>query len=173
SRDVDRHVAGRSLQVLKEDAGLGAAAAAVLDQQALSAQSSRHFGAGRTHDAHLSSRWVILVERGDLLKQLGTTLVVQQLARQLLLGTVQSTNHLVERSCRLGCEVVERDAVHASCATRSPENCQRASGGKKFRYVGRMWERGVAHEPPRSTYWLHMNLPLYSPRAPGAVRNPG
>src|SRR5271169_1273553 len=24
----------------------------------------------------------------------------------------------------------------------------------------------VAHEPPRRTYWLHMNLPLYSPSAP-------
>ena len=29
-----------------------------------------------------------------------------------------------------------------------------------------MWEREVAHEPPRRTYWLHMNLPLYSPTAP-------
>src|SRR5215831_15208828 len=34
-----------------------------------------------------------------------------------------------------------------------------------------VWE--VAHEPPRSTYWLHMNLPLYSPNAPGATRKPG
>ena len=33
--------------------------------------------------------------------------------------------------------------------------------------------RGVAQEPPRSTYWLHMNLPLYSPTAPAAGRKPG
>ena len=58
-------------------------------------------------------------------------------------------------------------------ARRTPENCQRASGGKKLRYVARMCERGVAHEPPRSTYWLHMNLPLYSPTAPAAGAKPG
>ena len=32
---------------------------------------------------------------------------------------------------------------------------------------------GVAQEPPRSTIWLHMNLPLYSPTAPAAGRKPG
>ena len=57
-------------------------------------------------------------------------------------------------------------AAAAHRASRTPENCHRASGGKKLRYVGRMWLDGVAHEPPRSTYWLHMNLPLYSPSAP-------
>ena len=34
-------------------------------------------------------------------------------------------------------------------------------------------ERGVTQEPPRSTNWLHMNFPLYSPTAPSAGRNPG
>jgi hypothetical protein len=55
-------------------------------------------------------------------------------------------------------------------ARRRPENCQRASGGKKLRYVARMWLAGVAQEPPRSTYWPDMNLPLYSPTAPSAGR---
>ena len=32
---------------------------------------------------------------------------------------------------------------------------------------------GEAQEPPRSTYWLTMNLPLYSPTAPAAGRKPG
>ena len=36
--------------------------------------------------------------------------------------------------------------------------------------VARMCDAGVAQEPPRSTYWLHMNLPLYSPTAPAAGR---
>ena len=44
-----------------------------------------------------------------------------------------------------------------------PENCHEASGWKKFRYVGRMWFCDVAHDPPRSTNWFTMNLPLYSP----------
>ena len=34
-------------------------------------------------------------------------------------------------------------------------------------------ERGVAQLPPRSTYCAHMNLPLYSPTAPGSGANPG
>ena len=48
-----------------------------------------------------------------------------------------------------------------------------APAGKKLRYVGRTWPGGEAQEPPRSTYWLTMNLPLYSPTAPSAVRKPG
>ena len=57
---------------------------------------------------------------------------------------------------------------HVHFARRSPAICQRACGGKKLRYVARTCERGVKHEPPRSTIWLHMNLPLYSPSAPGS-----
>ena len=59
------------------------------------------------------------------------------------------------------------DTHATSCAKRIPVNCQRASGGKKLRYVRRAWVRGVAQEAPRRTIWLHMNLPLYSPSAPG------
>ena len=36
-----------------------------------------------------------------------------------------------------------------------------------------MCDAGVAHEPPRSTSWLHMNFALYSPSAPAAGRDPG
>ena len=39
-----------------------------------------------------------------------------------------------------------------SFARRSPVNCQRELAGKKLRYVARMCESEVAHEPPRSTY---------------------
>src|ERR1700678_1441644 len=60
-----------------------------------------------------------------------------------------------------------------SRANRSPLKAQRAPGGKKLRYVGRTWPAGVAQHPPRRTYWLTMNLPLYSPTAPGAVTKPG
>ena len=51
--------------------------------------------------------------------------------------------------------------------------CHLASGGKKFLYVFLMCDSEVAQEPPLRTYWLHMNLPLYSPSAPGSVLNPG
>ena len=42
--------------------------------------------------------------------------------------------------------------------------------GRSCGSVGRTCRRGVTHEPPRSTNWLHMNLPLYSPSAPAAGR---
>ena len=70
-----------------------------------------------------------------------------------------------------GCE--GRPDAQASVASRRPLNAQRAAGGKKLRYVGRVWPAGVTQDPPRSTIWLHMNLPLYSPMAPGGGRNPG
>src|ERR1700691_5916439 len=60
-----------------------------------------------------------------------------------------------------------------SRASRSPLKAQRAPGGKKLRYVGRVCPAGVAQHPPRRTYWLTMNFPLYSPTAPGAARKPG
>ena len=49
-------------------------------------------------------------------------------------------------------------------ARRAERNCGRSRGCAS---------RGVAHEPPRSTYWPHMNLPLYSPTAPAAAGSPG
>ena len=61
-------------------------------------------------------------------------------------------------------------SYYASCARRRPVNCQRLAGGKKLRYVARMCDAGVAQEPPRSTIWPDMNLPLYSPMAPGPAR---
>ena len=35
-----------------------------------------------------------------------------------------------------------------------------------------MWPGGVTQQPPRSTYWFTMNLPLYSPTAPGRGPEP-
>ena len=61
-----------------------------------------------------------------------------------------------------------KDGVLA--ARRRPENCQRVPGGKKLRYVARIWVAGVTQEPPRRTICEDMNLPLYSPSAPGSGR---
>ncbi len=40
-----------------------------------------------------------------------------------------------------------------------PVNCQRVRGGKKLRYVGRMCDRDVAHDPPR-TRWQFTGIRL-------------
>ena len=52
-------------------------------------------------------------------------------------------------------------------------SAQRACGGKKLRYVARAWPGGVNTLEPRSTICPDMNLPLYSPTAPGAGAKPG
>jgi len=41
---------------------------------------------------------------------------------------------------------------HNVLAHRKPEAIQRSLGWKKFRYVERILARGVANEPPRSTF---------------------
>jgi hypothetical protein len=57
---------------------------------------------------------------------------------------------------------------------RAPDKYMPQFGGYcKLRYVARMRSRGVAQEPPRNTYRLIMNLPLYSPTAPAQGRKPG
>ena len=35
------------------------------------------------------------------------------------------------------------------------------------------WPGGVAQDPPFSTFWPDINLPLYSPPAPSVALNPG
>src|SRR5690349_8376917 len=77
-------------------------------------------------------------------------------------------------SVAAGFDIDQRAGQHEpSFARRRPENCQRAAGGKKLRYVGRAWPAGVARLLPRSTNWPTMNLPLYSPTAPASGRKPG
>ena len=73
----------------------------------------------------------------------------------------------------LGCVRGRQLVARIQRAKRSPEYAHRACGGKKFRYVRRQWPGEVADEPPRSTCWFTMNLPLYSPTAPSAMVNPG
>ncbi len=58
-------------------------------------------------------------------------------------------------------------------ASRTPDIAHREPGGKKLRYDARAWPGGVSAQPPRSTIWLDMNLPLYSPIAPSAGWKPG
>lgn len=54
-------------------------------------------------------------------------------------------------------------------ASLIPVNCHLNFAWKKLRYVFRKCDLDVAQDPPLSTYWLHINLPLYSPSAPGNV----
>src|SRR5205823_10028044 len=117
----------------------------------------------------------------DLVEQQAAALVVEPDGRQgLLLGQETVPDVGLER----GAPRVRRDVdidghrrSHGSSrvqsrANRTPVNGHREPGGKKLRYVARVWPAGVAQPPPRRTCWLTMHLPLYSPTAPAAGRKP-
>src|SRR5436309_12978976 len=76
------------------------------------------------------------------------------------------------RPRRASCSI-ELMTGHASFARRTPAYIHRLAGGKKLRYVARVWPRGVIRAPPRNVICPLMNLPLYSPTAPAAGWNRG
>ena len=67
--------------------------------------------------------------------------------------------------------------VSASVHARIPRQPQAAElparcGREEVAVAARTCPAGVTQEPPRSTYWLAMNLPLYSPTAPALPPGP-
>ena len=110
----------------------------------------------RPQDRQLGPGEIILVELADLVEERGADLIVKILARDFLLRTPEAMDHVLHElpAPRDRLVVAGNRGMgwcHSSFASRIPVNCQRDSGGKKFRYVARMWVAGVAHEPPRST----------------------
>ncbi len=137
---VDGHVRRRGEQMIEQRAGLGAAAAAVLDEDATGADEPRHLRRGRGHDGVLGARGIVLLKAGDPLEQRGAALVVEQPAREPLLLLTQPFEHLRPQLVELrgmGRLDGRGPGVHRwgypSFARRIPVNCQRLSGGKKFR----------------------------------------
>ena len=122
----------------------------------------------------LGARRVVRVELGDLVEQFGAARIVEILARQRLGPAAEPGEHVApKRSGRCGRK--EGSAFdHVLLASRMPAELPAGLGGKEVA-VRRsdVALAGVTHEPPRSTIWLHMNLPLYSPKSPATGRSPG
>src|SRR5436309_3453797 len=139
ARNVDGHVAGRFAQLVEQESGLEAAAAAILDEETTRPQQFSHLCRVPFHDAKLGACWIILVQLRDLFEQGRANLVVKVLARQFLLCGTQATDYVVSELPRIRFEDLSsrqlRDGVDhsSSLAKRMPLNCQRASGGKKLR----------------------------------------
>ena len=147
--DVDGHVAGRGTEMVEDDAGLGAAAAAELEQQGLRATGSGHLGGVTARDHQLGAGRIVLGERADLVEEPGAVVVVKILAGQGLRRGGQARERVAAQVAGGGREVdegerpvwtggagpgrVPLDFEHGHLARRSPLNCQRASGGKKLR----------------------------------------
>ena len=105
-------------------------------------------------DRALGARRVVLGEPGDLVEELRAAVVVEPLRRQLLRvrrEAARTRRGAARRSTSSGSmwtsmvsvaaprfgRLVPARWAQASAASRTPENAQRAVGGKKFRYVGR------------------------------------
>ena len=101
----------------------------------------------RVENLLLRARQIILGQRADLLEQRRARRVVEVAARQPLVRRRQPFAYVGGEIGRdtarrprpasivpaLDCEGVGHIDPHKSCASRMPENCQRACGGKKLR----------------------------------------
>ena len=149
-----------------------AGAAPVFHQRDPRPDEVRDLTGALAQDRELAAREIVLVERADALEEPRADVVVEEFRRQRLSRAAEAVQHVGEDLARLERPRAARRALrmhrgaHAFLARRMPMNCQRASDGKKLRYVTRAWDRGVAHDAPRSTHWSHIHLPLYSPSAP-------
>src|SRR5712691_1808375 len=88
-------------------------------------------------DRDLGAGQVILRNLADLFEQGRAARIVKELARQRLGRTAQPGEHRIAKILLAWRQIVKGKvgAVHSykSSASRSPENAQRAEGGKKLR----------------------------------------
>src|SRR5260221_396143 len=175
ARDVDRHIGDRVFQCLQQDTHLDAGAAAEFDQTGVRTDPAGDVAGVPLKNSDLGPGQIIFRDLTDRIEQLRTLGVVEQFARQRLRFPRQAAEYGLAEIFLSWRQIVKDKgvAIHQqSSAKRSPENAHRAAGGKKLRYVVRMWSAEVTAAPPRNTIWLDMNLPLYSPTAPAAARKP-
>src|SRR4029079_7357977 len=178
--DVDRgeagQLAGRGERV-EQQPGLLAGAAVELDQ-GVRAAGARDLGRVLLEDRALGEERVVLLEAGDLVEEPGPLLVIEPLRPEGAGVAAQAATHVLDQAAA-GPVGVQQHRDHRvglcghatlraapSSARRTPDSAHRAPGGTPLPQPARVWPGGVNAQPPRSTIWLDMNLPLYSPIAP-------
>ena len=137
-RDIHRDISREARQAVQQNTRLDAAAAAVFDQQGVRTDQRGHLCGIALHDRCLRARRVVLGKLADLIEQSRAVSVVKVLAGERLLKCRQTCEHFRFEAFHRGGTVVQggRKRFHRaelSFANRIPVNCQRASGGKKFR----------------------------------------
>ena len=132
-RDVDRRVDARRLKRIDEDLGLDRRAGAVFEQHDAFAAERRHLSGVAAKNRGLRPGQIIFVEAGDLLEQFRAALVVEPSAGERLLPLRKTSEHIGAKGFVLAEFRFDEVEHQTSPASLSPENCQRASGGKKLR----------------------------------------
>src|SRR5713101_147211 len=137
ARDVDRHIGGRRLERLQEDAHLAAGTAAQFHEPAMRAEMRRDRAGIFLEDRDLGAGQIVFRNLTDLLEQGRAAHIVEEFARQRLRvlsepGEHRSANSLLPPRRTVKGEDAATN-LYRSSAWRSPENAQRAAGGKKLR----------------------------------------
>src|SRR5229473_1285451 len=137
ARDVDRHIGGRRLERLQEDAHLAAGTAAQFHEPAMRAEMRRDRAGIFLEDRDLGAGQIVFRNLTDLLEQGRAAHIVEEFARQRLRVLSEPGEHRVAKILLARRQIVKGEdaAIHPyrSSARRSPENAQRAEGGKKLR----------------------------------------
>jgi hypothetical protein len=123
--------------MIEQQAGLEAAAAPIFDQQAARPDRVNDFAHGLAHDREFGAGQVVFIQLADFLKQARAPGVIEILAGKFPGIFAQPLQHVRQESGvmrRRGGEFQRMNRHYCtSLASRSPVNCQRASGGKKLR----------------------------------------
>ena len=90
--NIHRHIAGRIRQLIQQQAGLHAAAAAELHQQDALAEQRGHVRAVVAHDLQLGTRGVVLGQLADLIEQRRALGVIEILGRQAFLCAAEAVD---------------------------------------------------------------------------------
>jgi hypothetical protein len=139
--NVDRHIALRRIERVEQEPHLGERTGAELDDLGLGADLGRDLAGALGEDAKLGARRVVLGQLADAVEQRRARDVVEELRRNAARRSAEAREQLAaeigeRRGPLRGAECMEvecRIAHQRSFASRSPENCQRAAGGKKLR----------------------------------------
>src|SRR5262249_11592000 len=138
---VERHEASkrsRGAQRVEQDPRLLRCSRAELDER-LGLCDARDLRRPVDQDPPLAPSRVVLVEPGDLIEQLRAPIVVEPLRRYVLGARGEPRADVVFDRAH-----VAYASTTTSRARRTPPNIQRLAGGKKFRYVKRVWPGGVS-----------------------------
>ena len=134
-------------QRVEQQPDLAARAGAEFDDLGIGADALGHLARVAAQQRELGARRVVLGQLADALEQRRTGGVVevlrgdraralrqrgQQVAREVAARRRRVADHRQHDGTEIG-RRAQRQGTHASCASRSPLNCQRAAGGKKLR----------------------------------------
>ena len=133
--DVDWDVKRRYFERAENDLGLHAGARAIFEENCATAAKISDLPGIVVENRGLGPRWIIFVELRDGLEEFAAAVVIEPAGGKCPLRTREPRQYVGAKGIELARFYIDVLKHQASSARRRPENCQRASGGKKLRRV--------------------------------------